>query len=121
MTLAHQILSLLDSEGALKASEIAERLGVEKSAVNGALYGELTRKVRQDKAYRWYLPDQSPTPTRRAPAEPSGLLARLCDYYLACLAQDDLGGVSLWLLRNCRIILGVFDDGEGPQESECER
>ncbi|MBN1460241.1 MAG: AAA family ATPase [Armatimonadetes bacterium] len=96
MTLAQQILTLLQDGRALKAKELSEQLGVDKSQINSALYGELAGRVQQDNAYRWSLPNvgrQAPI----APDAPRGSLARACAYYLDCLAQDDLGGVSLWL------------------------
>lgn len=96
-----RILALLGSRSGLKAAEIATALGVDKTAVNQALYGALKSALRQDSAYRWSIlsaPSSQPSQTfaERSEQFADTDLARLCRYYLSCLGYDE-AGVSAFL------------------------
>ena len=99
MALADKIISVISEEPGLKARKIAERLDVNKKAINSLLHGPLKGKVRQDNAYRWY-PVGGATSTGAAKTSATSHtnndtpLARLCHYYLDCLAQENDQGVS---------------------------
>lgn len=93
------ILELLRKRPALKAAEIADALGVERTSVNRALFGPLSQDVVQDRAYRWSVVQPSGAATDRVSAaveNAKGPLAQLCRYYLDCLAQDAQQGCSVF-------------------------
>lgn len=97
MTIEENILAILAQEAGLKGREIAQRLGVENSAANAALFQLKTRRLaQQDAAYRWWLiqPGEAAPANQRATADTT--LARLCRYYLHCLSLDDEAGVSVF-------------------------
>lgn len=101
MTLAEKIISVISEQPGLKARKIAERLDVDKKAVNSLLHGLLKGKVRQDNTYRWYpVAGVSPTGAAKSSVSPNAQtdtpLARLCRYYLDCLAQENDQGVSVF-------------------------
>jgi len=90
MDLAPQIIELLASGDGLKASHIAEQLGVDRKRINAILYGPLKGQVRQDKSYKWYLANDigtASTKTADAPV-PTTVLSQICRYYLECLSFD---------------------------------
>ena len=95
--LENHILDTLRASPGLKAGQIATRLGVERTAVNSALYGVLRGRVRVTASYQWYLvngaPDAGPVAAPAAQQTPLGNLSR---YYLDCLSLDDLGEVSVF-------------------------
>lgn len=95
--LENRILDTLRASPGLKAGQIATRLGVERTAVNSALYGVLRGRVRVTASYQWYLvngaPDVGPGAAPVAQRTPLGNLSR---YYLDCLSLDDLGEVSVF-------------------------
>ncbi len=92
-----KILKLLAAAPGLKASQIATEIGLEKRQVNHILYGRLKGKISQDKSYRWW-----PRTTQQIQQVDSQLgpkdttLARVCQYYLDCLSQDDETGISVF-------------------------
>jgi very-short-patch-repair endonuclease len=101
-TLSEKVLSLLAESPGLRVKQIASRTGESRTAVNKVLYGDLAGKVRQDSKYRWY-PTRSGRSSRSGSASQSGasagsrtILARLCRYYLDCLAQGDENGVTVF-------------------------
>lgn len=100
MTLAESILNLLNEKPGLKAKEIASALNItEKGDVNSVLYGALKGKVRQDASYRWWpikAEDGASSGGKEKPARANTLLSRLCQYYLECLNQDDLSGITVF-------------------------
>jgi very-short-patch-repair endonuclease len=91
-----RILQALEARPGQKAAQIAAVLGVDRQLVNSALYRRLRGRVRQDKSYRWYLKASSgiDKQEKEGPKRLDTALARLCRYYLDCLSQDDVGGVS---------------------------
>ena len=96
--LANRILTALAAAPGLKAKEIASKLGVERKKVSSLLHGPLTARVLQDNTYRWYLVNDAPQAAGNGEEEevPDTPLARLCRYYLECLAHDDRDGVSVF-------------------------
>lgn len=96
-----QILELISEKPGLKAREIATHIGVDKKTVNSALYGSLRSECVQDENYRWYLNDDAPEQSNETINEiPNTVLSNLCQYYLACLGQDNEGGVSAFADSN---------------------
>lgn len=97
MNAAQDILDLLRSNPGLKAKEIASRLGMDRMQVNALLYGDCRQHVVQDKGYRWKIRggegDGAPAMEEATLTTP---LARLCRYYLDCLAQDAEHGISVF-------------------------
>jgi very-short-patch-repair endonuclease len=94
---SEEILNLLRIRARLKAREIASALGITNREVNAKLYGELKNLVEPDSQYQWSLRNKGSAITAEAkvPAARSNSdLARLCRYYLDCLAHDRDVGVS---------------------------
>jgi len=94
-----RISELLISKPGLKAKQIAQELGLERTDVNSILYSELKNEFRQDHNYRWWPKEITTTFRREVPkhVEKSGsLLARLCRYYLECISQDREDGISVF-------------------------
>ena len=92
-----QITELLEEKPGLKAREIATHLDVDKKLVNSALYGHLKSKCVQDEKYCWYSIKNAPTESNdKKTVIPKTALSNLSRYYLACLGQDDEGGVSVF-------------------------
>lgn len=92
-----QITELLEEKPGLKAREIATYLDVDKKLVNSALYGYLKNNYVQDEKYCWYLNKNAPTESNdKKTVIPKTALSNLSRYYLACLGQDDEGGVSVF-------------------------
>ena len=94
-----KILALVDQKPGLKASAIAKALGLETTDLHKALYGPLKGKCWQDNKYNWFVTKNAPAPAVPVETNAQGInspIARLCRYYLACLAQDDDGDVSVF-------------------------
>src|SRR4051812_16672203 len=89
MSHTDRIQQLLLAKPGLKAQEIATELGLDRPQVAAALHA--ASGVTQDSAYRWWprAPAAEPAPAPRT------LLARLCRYYLECLARESGPSVSL--------------------------
>jgi very-short-patch-repair endonuclease len=97
--LLNEIVSVLAERPGQTAREISAKVGADKTAINSLLFGALKGKCRQDSKYRWWLVNASPKPASPATAQDADAgtpLARLCSYYLACLAQDEDGGISVF-------------------------
>ncbi len=72
--LGSRILEYLVARGPSKAIEIAKALGVDKTAVNQVLYGQMKGQVVQDSSYRWSpvsRPSSNP-PATKAPPDRDG-------------------------------------------------
>jgi len=96
-TVDQRILAVLEENPGLKAREIATHLDVDKKLVNSALYGSIKNKCIQDEKYYWYLNKDMPTLDKSKKVTISKTaLSNLCHYYLACLGQDDEGGISVF-------------------------
>ncbi len=92
-----KILSILRDMPGIKAREIASELGVEKELVNKALYGSLSDKCMQDNKYCWYLNNDFPVSTVKEDDTALGTpLAKISNYYLACLGQDVGEGIRVF-------------------------
>lgn len=92
-----QILTVLKEKPGLKAREIATHIGVDKKLINRALYGSIGDKCIQDDKYCWYLNKDVPTSKKEKQSTISQTaLSNLSCYYLACLGQDDEGGISVF-------------------------
>ena len=111
-----EIINILKSspEG-IKARTIAQRLEVERKTVNSRLYGKPKNQCYQDSNYLWYYKDNNSndssassritgianksakTPHIQKEAKipvPDVKLAKICNYYLNCLALEDAGSVK---------------------------
>jgi very-short-patch-repair endonuclease len=89
-----RIRQLLSEKPGLRAQQIAGELGLDRAQVVAVLHGALASEVTQDNAYRWSLEAREPAAPGTAPA-PRTLLARLCRYYLECLAHESGPGISI--------------------------
>ncbi len=96
-TIDQQILVALKENPGLKAREIATHLDVDKKFINSALYGSIKDRCAQDEKYYWYLNKDAPTSDKNKKVSISQTaLSNLSRYYLACLGQDDEGGISVF-------------------------
>ena len=110
-SLTEGILDLLRRQPGMRASEVAAALEADRTLVNKALYGPLKGQVQQDREYRWSvvpsggLPATARPGDQRKPAveDDSGLLSRLCRYYLDALAHDDDVGPSVYADSSYRV------------------
>ena len=88
-TASEKILAFLKENPASKARNISTALGLDKTEVNKLLYGTLKSQCRQDAAYNWYLKDDLKTQTTTTVTQTVNTpLARLCNYYSSCIAED---------------------------------
>ncbi|MDH5328167.1 MAG: hypothetical protein OEZ68_22045 [Gammaproteobacteria bacterium] len=94
--IAQNIASVLNTKSGQLARDIARDLGLDKKEVNSVLYGSLKGKFYQDKSYRWWPNDDRPKASKEEKLEKRAdtPLAKLCQYYLACMGRDDEGGIS---------------------------
>jgi very-short-patch-repair endonuclease len=92
MSHTDRIQQLLLEKPGLKAQQIASELGLERSHVASALESLARGEVRQDSEYRWW-PRTGAAPALAAPR--GSFLARLCRYYLECLAHESGSGISI--------------------------
>jgi len=91
-----RIIELLEEKPGLKAREIAAHLDIEIKLVNSALNGYLKNKCVQDDKYCWYSNKNAPVERNDNKIVISKTaLSNLSRYYLACLGQDDEGGISV--------------------------
>ena len=88
------IQQLLARKPGLKAQQIADELGLERSQVVAALHSLQSGEVTQDNSYRWWARTPSPAASAAAPA-PRTFLASLCRYYLECLSRESGSGISI--------------------------
>ena len=96
--LKSRVLEHLRGRGPMKAKDIADALGVDRTAINQLLHGSLRGKVKQNKNYAWSL-TSSDLPQSGASTQPEtggNSWRSLFGYYLDCLAQDDDSGVSVF-------------------------
>jgi hypothetical protein len=97
LDICEAILGVIENYPGLKAKDIASKLNVDRNTVNSPLYGTLRDKVFQDKKYTWYLKEDAPALKKQMETTHSQTaLSNLANYYLSCLSQDDLGGVSVF-------------------------
>ena len=94
MSPVDRIQQLLTRQPGLKAQQIADELGLERSQVVSALHSLQGGEVTQDNAYRWWARTPTPQASGAAPA-PRSFLASLCRYYLECLSRESGSGISI--------------------------
>ena len=99
MSHTEQIQQLLAHKPGLRAQQIANELGLDRSQVVTMLHGPLGAEVIQDNAYRWWPKTREARGCNGAAVEPGPgartFLARLCRYYLECLSRESGSGASL--------------------------
>lgn len=95
--LNEKIQQNLQQQPGQTARQLATTLGLERSEVNSVLYADKIR-FQKDSAHRWFLRAVGSQSTNRVtpPRTGSGLLARLCNYYLECLAREVQYEVNIW-------------------------
>lgn len=111
--LAGRIVEHIRINGPSKAIHIATAMGVDRSAINRALYGELRGRVRQARNYTWSLIETETTPRRETPESARNSYASLFHYYLDCLSQDDSG---IQVFADSRYELDYVELAEWPLE-----
>lgn len=94
--LAGKILEHIRRSGPSKAAQIAIALGVDRSVVNRALFGQLRGKVRQSRNYTWSLIETGTPGQRETPEDARNSYSGLFRYYLDCLSQDDDSGIEVF-------------------------
>lgn len=94
MTPVDRIQQLLTQKPGLKAQQIADALGLDRSEVVAALHSHPGGLLAQDNAYRWWVKTAPTQGSGTAPA-PRTFLANLCRYYLECLSRESGSGVSI--------------------------
>lgn len=83
------VLQYIKTNSGVKARQIAQALNRDKKEINSRLYGELKNKCYIDNQYKWYLGEKKSS--QALTSENQGgksNLAKLCRYYLACIAED---------------------------------
>lgn len=94
--LAARILEHVRKNGPSKAIQIATALGVERSAVNSALYGQLRGRVKQSRNYSWTVVGNGTSTQKEASETNRNAYASLFRYFLDCLSQDDDSGIEVF-------------------------
>lgn len=94
--LAGRVLEHIRKNGPSKAIQIASALGVDRSAVNRALYGQLRGSVRQSKSYIWSVLEDGTSVRTGSPDKARNSYTSLFRYYLDCLSQDDDSGIEVF-------------------------
>ena len=105
---------MLTTTPGLVSREIAHRLGLERAAVNEVLNQGRGEVFQQDATYRWRMVTPAATDGGEVchRDEPrGGLLARLCEYYLACLSHDNRN-LSYHMQSDRFVELPALPDGE---------
>ena len=96
-----EILQFLSGNPGQKTKDIAISLNVDKRQVNYFLYGSLKSLCSQGEDYCWYLKEHAPNLAKAQVKQvASTALTNLTHYYLACLGQDDEGGISAFADSN---------------------
>ena len=98
MEMEHKLAEELTRNPGQKASQLAKKLKLDRGEVTRTLHNRLSNQFVQDAAYKWWPTDKAQRDNSEE-AEPKFSktpLARLCQYYLACLGQDDMNGVSVF-------------------------
>ena len=100
----NSILEIIKKSNGIKATQIANKLKVDKKQVNALLYGSLKAYCYQDASYCWHLVSAA---TKNAVSKdaPSTIntdkdLENLCRYYLNCLNIEGNNSVSAFLTSN---------------------
>lgn len=94
--LAEKIFEHIRKNGPSKAIQIATALGVDRSAVNRTLFGQLRGKVKQSKNYTWSLSETGSKARENTSENARNSYSSLFRYYLDCLSQDDDSGTEVF-------------------------
>ncbi len=86
--IAQKVVAFLKEHPGSKARSISAALGLDKKDVNSLLYGQLKGQCKQDSAYNWYLKEDFKVESTSTQARVDTPLARLCNYYASCIAED---------------------------------
>lgn len=96
--LENRILEIIKDANGIRASQIAAKLGVERSQVNSLLHRNLTKYCYQDSSYKWFLSASNTALAAELPTKLSdSALNNLCRYYLNCLSLEENNGASAFL------------------------
>ena len=98
-----QIFDIIqNSPSGIKAKDIASKLNLSKSAVNGVLYGKLKKYCYQNSSYRWFSrkPNKTEEKSPNNQVIPDKTLNDICRYYLNCLSLETNSGISEFLTSN---------------------
>jgi very-short-patch-repair endonuclease len=95
MSDTERIQQLLSDKPGLKAQQIANELGLDRSQVATTLHTLLGGALVQDNAYRWWPRAGSGRAANTAAPAPRTFLANLCRYYLECLARESGSAISI--------------------------
>ncbi len=98
-TISQNILNLIKSSNGLKASEIAQKLNLDKNEVKAVLLTDLKDLCYQDTRYKWYFHKDDPSVVNNK-KNVDTKLSNLCHYYLNCLNIEDNNSVSEFLSSN---------------------
>ena len=98
-TTSQNILNLIKTSNGLKASEIAQKLNLDKNEVKAVLLTDLKDLCYQDTRYKWYFhQDDSSVVNNKKNIDTK--LSNLCRYYLNCLNIEDNNSISEFLSSN---------------------
>ena len=98
-TTSQNILNLIKTSNGLKASEIAQKLNLDKNEVKAVLLTDLKDLCYQDTRYKWYFhQDDSSVVNNKKNVDTK--LSNLCRYYLNCLNIEDNNSISEFLSSN---------------------
>ena len=94
ISLSEAISTVIPYQG-ITATEIAEKLGLDKSDVASHLYKNLGILYFQDNRYRWYLRNNF-IPKNIKKTVTGNDMSRICSYYLDCISQSDESGYGFY-------------------------
>ena len=94
--LAGKIVEHIRRNGPSKAIQIATALGVDRSAINRTLFGQLRGKVRQSRNFAWSLSETGAPARNETPENARNSYTSMFRYYLDCLSQDDDSGIEVF-------------------------
>src|ERR1017187_1255454 len=95
MSHTEKIQQLLSHKPGLKAQQIANELGLDRSQVATTLHTLLGGALVQDNAYRWWPKARGDLASNAVAPVPRTFLANLCRYYLECLARESGSAISI--------------------------
>lgn len=101
-TLQEKILQMLSIEDALKAAEIAKRLGLNKNEINSVLYTLKGRGLTNiDVTYSWHIVGNLEKKSDGNPVvQVDKQLYNLCRYYLSCINLEANNEIGAFLTSN---------------------
>ena len=94
----HKLAEELTRNPGQKAAQLAKKLKLDREEISRIHHNQLSSQFVQDTAYKWWPADKAYRNNSEKPDTGFSKtpLARLCQYYLACLGQDDMNGVSVF-------------------------